>query len=358
MPLWVQITITLLVGAAGAVLALRLKIPAGGIVGSMVFVAVFQVLTGMAVFPWQGKTMAQAVAGAFVAVPITLEQVKSFRQVIKPACIVVSGMLLGSVALGLAAWAVSDMLPITAFLAAATGGLQDIALLSADLGANQLQVSVVHILRVLVVISLSPVYNKFCARQLEARWPRRYPPPEENSREKAAPGKGGAAKGSNLALTLAVALAAGWLGYFSGMPAGALVFSLVAVCAFNLATGRAYMPLLVRRMAQVCAGALIGAGVTRESVAGIFSLWLPALIILAGYFLLNIALGLAVYHSSALDLRTSLFATTAAGVSDMALIADELDGDGPKVALLQTARLVATVTIFPTVFVWLDGLLV
>lgn len=64
---------------------------------------------------------------------------------------------------------------------------------------------------------------------------------------------------------------------------------------------------------------------------------------------MNLSLGFLIFKTSKFDLTTSLFATAPAGVSDMALIADEIGADSTKVSVLQIIRLTAAVSIFPAV---------
>ncbi len=52
----------------------------------------------------------------------------------------------------------------------------------------------------------------------------------------------------------------------SGVPAGPLIFSMVFVGVQNVLTGTAYMPINMKRFAQICAGVLIGESVTMEAV--------------------------------------------------------------------------------------------
>ena len=154
-----RLVLTLLIGCVGGFIALRLKIPAGGLVGAMFSVAIFNVFTGYAVFPWYTRVMTQAIAGAFFAVPLTLAKLKAMYTVLKPAFIVVGGMLAFSVTIGFLCLLSSPIDPVTAFFSTAPGGITDIVLISADLGANLLQVSVIHSMRIFLVLSIFPIVN-------------------------------------------------------------------------------------------------------------------------------------------------------------------------------------------------------
>ncbi len=99
---------------------------------------------------------------------------------------------------------------------------------------------------------------------------------------------------------------------------------MLGVIALNVACGRSYMPLKVRRFTQICSGALIGSTVAMSDVVSFRYVVWPALILIFGYVIMNQGIGYLVHKITGLDLTTSLFATTPAGASDMALICEDL----------------------------------
>ena len=62
--IWLCVTVA--IGVAGSVLLYRLGLPAGAMVGAIVFVGAFQVLTGLGWFPKVVKTGVQALVGGFI----------------------------------------------------------------------------------------------------------------------------------------------------------------------------------------------------------------------------------------------------------------------------------------------------
>lgn len=349
MSIW--IVPTALAGVLGGILATRLKIPGGRVIGAMFVVAAFNIVSGAAYFPWYAKIFAQSVAGAFIALPVTIEHFKSIRTMLVPAALVIGGMFTVSLLYGFLGMAFSDMNPMTAFLASSPGGLSDLVLISGDLGADPVQVSVLQTVRAFSSMGLCPIITKKLAEYVEAghlsglRLLEHQAVPAESA-ETSTENVGT----TNLIVTLLIAIAAGCLGELSGLPAGPLLFSLISVCAFNLKTRRGYISLSFRNAAQVCAGIIIGTGITLENLLGIKSLIWPLVIIVIGNIILTIVLGILVCRFGGLDLRTALLASIPAGASDMALIANDLDGDGAKVALLQTLRLVTVIGVFPQIY--------
>ena len=342
---------TLLVGCAGGLLFLRLKIPAGGIVGAMCFVALYNILFGIAFAPWYFKLFAQSVTGAFIAMPLTIEKVRSMRTVVLPALVVVGGMLCFSIGMAYICRAASygGMDLLTACFLCAPGGMSDIVLISSEVGGDTLLISAGHAVKAFFVLGLLPAFSQFVAGQFAARWPERF------SRGRS--GCGEAYEKAKIPfsllrmlLTLAVALAGGLAGRFSGIPAGTLIFSLAAVSALHIPTKIGCMQSSMRRFAQICAGTLIGCSITRESLKSLRYLLLPLGLLLLGNLVMNFLLGLLLYRCSRLDFASALFATIPSGVADMALLADEMSGDGAKVALIQTIRLISVIAVFPQIY--------
>lgn len=74
----------------------------------------------------------------------------------------------------------------------------------------------------------------------------------------------------------------------------------------------------------------------------------PAIALLSGMLVVNIALGFLMYFISPMDLTTALMCAVPGGISEMPIISVELGADASKVALMQFIRLVFGVGVFPT----------
>ena len=86
-----------------------------------------------------------------------------------------------------------------------------------------------------------------------------------------------------------------------------MVGAMVGVAAFNIGTGLAYMPATARLAAQITAGAFIGASVKKRDLRRMPKLIKPALILLGGMLILNLAMGPVIHALSGLDWMTSFF---------------------------------------------------
>jgi len=262
-------------------------------------------------------------------------------------------MLVLSIGMAWFCFTLSPMTPITAFFSSSPGGLSELVLISAEVGADTLQVSLIHSIRIFFALGIMPLLCKRVAVWVERSYPdlcaSRYvrKDVQKTDEQKTPKSK------FHLFISIVVALGGGLLGFFSGIPSGALLFGMIFIVVFNLITNKAYLPKKVRYFTQICAGALIGSSITMANVMGIPIVLIPLMIILAGNLVMNLILGMLVFVFSKFDIHTALFSATPAGVSDMALMAEDLKGDGSKVALIHMFRLAATIAIFPQVYFWI-----
>lgn len=151
-------------------------------------------------------------------------------------------------------------------------------------------------------------------------------------------------------VTLGIAFACGYVGLKLKIPAGAMVFAMVGVAAFNIFTDLGNLPANTRPILQGLGGAMIGHAITKADVKNLRKMWGPALLLIASMIVLNVGVALLVHFISGITIPTSLFACAPGGVSDMALIADEMGADPGQVSILQLFRLVGICLVYPVTF--------
>lgn len=358
----INLLITLAIGGIGALIALRLKVPAGSMVGSMLAVALFNVVTGEALIPQNVRIITQIAAGAFIGAGVSYKDVAGLKSMVKPAILMVSSMIVLDLIMGYIMYKTTDIDLVTSLFACAPGGIVDMSIISSDLGADSSKVAILQMVRLMSVFALLPSIMKFLSSRLEKK---SYSKSknisevtlEEKPLEKDKKKYIGKEALINLGITTLIATIAGLIGYKLKIPAGTMTFSMVAIGVLNIFTGRGYMPLNIRRMTQVFAGALIGEKMTFADMMALKGIVVPALILLIGIILVNLCIGIFISKVSDLELITSLLASAPGGVSDMALIAKDLGGDGPKVAILQLARYVCIIAFFPIIIKYISLLL-
>lgn len=363
------ILLTLFVGGIGSFIGMKLKIPVGGMVGAMVAVLIFNVITGNAHMPPEVRKITQIAAGAMLGSRIKRKDVYDLREVLLPAIILIIGMIIINFSFGFLVSRISNLDLATALFAAAPGGLSDMALIADDLGADSPKVALLQLIRVVGVISIYPPIMKYIYSRMKKK---NTGEARENevqvvsaSFESVSPSieKVGdkdeeikMQNRRNLGLTVGIAALGGIVGILLNIPAGAMVLSMIAAAAFNITSGRGYFPSNYRSVTQSATGALIGSRMTSADIFGIKDILLPAAVLTVGMLCLTFFIGYAIYKFSKFDLITALLASTPGGLTEITMMAEEVGADAPKVAVLHLFRLVTVISVFPIVLKYVCGI--
>jgi membrane AbrB-like protein len=156
---------TLVIGAAGALAALRLRIPAAALLGPMILGAVLHG-TGLV----RIAVPAPLLDAAYVAIgltigllytPATVKYALRILPQLLASTLVLIALCAGSATLLALALHVD---PLTAYLATTPGGLDSVTVIALGSGANVPLVLAVQALRVFVVVATGPSLAKLVAR--------------------------------------------------------------------------------------------------------------------------------------------------------------------------------------------------
>lgn len=314
-------------------------------VGAIAGAAMLNILTGRAYMPAGAKLCAQCLAGAYIGCSALGGEQKMFAHLAKPAFILLLSVLGLNLLLGALLYLTSPMDLLTSLMCAVPGGMSDTPIIAADLGADAPKVALLQFVRMAGGVGLFPSLIVWMTRND----PTLSLPPAAVETEKSVHPLSSA----DFPLTLAAALLCGTLGRCLGVPAGALVFSMLGVMGLKLLTGRGRLPLWAKCLTQVMSGAYIGCGVTRADLAALHELFVPALIILAGYFLNSIVTGRLLHRLFGFPMRLAMLAATPAGASDMALISADIGVESAELVALHVIRMVVVVSVFPQLIVLL-----
>lgn len=148
-------------------------------------------------------------------------------------------------------------------------------------------------------------------------------------------------------LTLAVGLGCGYLFFRLKFPGGLIVGAIIGVAALNIGFEAASFPTAARSLAQITAGSFIGCSVSKADLKNLPRILRPLLILVAGYIVLNLTVGMVVYHISSMDLVTSFMCCVPGGMTDIPIIAADMDANVPYVAVMQFIRMAVGVGFFP-----------
>lgn len=335
----VHLGITLFIGGVFGFLFFKLRVPGGMMVGALLAVSVLSVCTDWAYMPSYARVAAQITAGAFIACTVEKSDLKRLPHIVKPAAILLGGMLCLNLLMGFLIHAVTDLDWITSFMCAVPGGMSDTPIIAADMGGNGGKVAVMQFARLLTGIGVFPsliltVTKKEAIPQQEARV-------QTHS--------SGGKHPAEFILTVVVAGVFGVIGKLSGVPVGALLFALIGVIALKLLFDRACLPMWMKRAAQVLSGCYIGSSVTLQDVVELKDLIPAVILLLLGYMVACLTIGRVMAKTCGMSRRESMLAATPAGASDMALISADLGIQSPDLIVLQVVRMLVVISLFPQI---------
>lgn len=362
-----EILTLLIVGLIGGLFFYKLKFPAGFMVGSMIFCAIYGLTIGANPLPQETRIITQLAAGAFIGHSINKKDLLILKGIIKPAILMMFSMVILNLLMGFLMSLLTGLDMPTTLMASAPGGMMDISILSHDVGADSAKVALLQLLRLMTVIAFFPLIIRNTARKnndvtkntdettinangIDLNIDKST---ELNSIEKKVELKEEKKieKNSlkNLFFTLLIGTIFGLVGKYLKVPAGPMTFSLFGTALFNIVTNKGYMNPLIRRGTQVLAGILIGSRMTYNDVISIQKIIIPAFVLIVGIILINFLVGFLLHKVTGLDMVTSQLSATPGGLSDIVLMSGELGADKNTVAVLQLFRYILVIVIFPLI---------
>ena len=338
MPLLIKILLTLACALAVGRLLDRLHVPGGMMVGAVIGACVLGVFFDQAYMPGPAKTIAQIIAGAFIGSGIKREDLAEMKTIIKPALILIPCLLAVNIIAGLLIYQTGKMDLLTALMCCVPGGISDIPMIAADMGADPSIVVTMQFIRLVLGIGIFPILIKVFTggdgKEVTV---------ETKKKKKTY-------QAGNVVLTFAVAAVCGLVGKISPVPSGTMGFatlgSIIFACAFP---GRAQMPKILRKLAQMLSGAYVGASIGAQQVRVLMTMGTPVLIIVCAYLTACFGIGFLLYKAGCFTRAEGMLAATPAGASDMALISADIGVQNAKLIVLQVLRLIVVVLFFPTI---------
>ena len=317
-------------------------VPAGMMIGAVLAAAVLAIF-GLGHVPGPTKHIAQVIAGTFIGCSATRDDFKKLATFWKPVLVITGSLLLVNLAIGFLLYfsGYSDLL--SSLVCAVPGGISDVTLIAVDFGADASKVLVVHFCRLIVGLMVFPVVvNKFTPPLTE----------EEKAGEGADPAAAALDRRTNtvhLLVAFAVSSLAAWGGNLLHIPAASILCSLVATFALNFCGYTIRFPGNLRQLAQVLSGAYVGCLLDPSHFTDLRAVFW-AVVITLGVLLTNaFCFGKLMQKRYAIPMREGMLMLTPAGASDMALIADDLGFQSPRLVLVQLYRLIIATAIFPQI---------
>lgn len=341
------IAITMAAALLGGLLFQKIRVPAGLLLGAVVAVAALNIASGKAnVWP-QARVLSQIISGAYLGGMITKDELRLLPRITGPFVVIFFGFLALNIGAALLISNLTQLSLISCLFSAMPGGISDAPLIAMDMGADVAAVTILQFIRVIFGLGCLPWL--ICLADKIGKGGAARVAKEESTALKAM-GKTHRTAFIPYIPALCIGSAAGLLGRISGVAAGTISFSMLAVAMLNIYGKAGAMPDWLRNAAQVLCGCCIGIRVGPEQIRNLPQLILPAGILCAGYLLLCIFGGYMISKVFKFRFKEAMLFLAPAGAVEMSFIAADMGINSPALALLQMFRLMSVVLLFPQIF--------
>jgi membrane AbrB-like protein len=364
LPFLAQLAVLAALALAGWLAAERFKVPAAAFLGPFTFVGASAIL-GMPQpdFPSWAVMGLQVVFGAFLGCQADRHSVRRVAAMGKPVAVATLWVILSAFAIAFILAHMTALDVPSSFLSAIPGGVAEMSAMSISMKANTAIVATMQSLRIIATMLIIPPISKRLAlpttagvaapgalphphpaRPLIPRDEDSYLTDELTTRRPA----GGRSETAGWLACLGVGLAGAVIFVYLHVPAGAIVGSmaLVVLCRVS-GLGLVKPPPLLRLVALLGMGSYVGAGFSDQTLTQLREIALAAVLVTAATVASGVALARLLRDWAGLDSATALLACAPAGVTQMAVVADEIGADVMVVTLFQLARLMVCVFVLP-----------
>ena len=343
-----RLLITIAVGLIGWQIAKLLKIPAAAMIGSLFAVGALNVFFEIALMPRWIKIFTQSIAGMFIGLQLRKEDLKKMAMLIKPIGLLLGMYTFNTFFCGTIIHYIAHIDFLSAYLSCIPGGLSDISMVAMDLNADLSTVVFMQSTRLICTLSLFPYWIKRLTKGLET---------EDNQEEEVEESTTHKNSLWRVILTIAIAFTGGLVSYLINIPAGPIIFSMLLTAIVNNIFGILESKRIVRTVAQVFSGSLVGSTVTLAMLANIKYLLLPMVLLILCYFVLNYIYSHVCVKHHWLDYKTALFCSCPAGVSNIVLLSGDLGSNIKQTGVVHVSRLVYATAVMPSMIVAICNLL-
>jgi membrane AbrB-like protein len=155
----------------GGLIAIRLRIPGGGIIGPMIFVGLFQSTEWVVIesVPNIIRWAAQSMLGVFIGLQFSKKVLKLSRKDLLAFSIVSFTSVLTSFLFGYMIYRITDEPYLTAVISAVPGSIAEMLMLADSMNLDTQPVAVIHLLRFILLLTVIPFIVTFIARRLEKK---------------------------------------------------------------------------------------------------------------------------------------------------------------------------------------------
>lgn len=355
--MWHQLTGLLFLGTMGYLgmrLFRALKLPTPAMLGSLFMTGTF---AAIGIFPavslkWV-SFFSKIAIGVMTGRRITRQSVRTLGRLALPALVLCFWMIVSSLISGWILYSVSKMPLSTALVGSAAGGITEMAIFALSQGYDVTTITFIQVIRLVAVLALTPYLVKYFEKKS---------PSEERDVLEISLDESPLLIAQphlspfHVVFTVVVAIGCGFFLERFRFPAGAMIGAMVAsgACVF-LAGKQIPFSLSIRNVAQIGMGVTIASRIDPQTLFSLVQ-YLPGVVLSTIFIVVSTAgLGLLLAKWTGWDLTTCLLSTSAGGLSQMILVAEECNCDPLKVSVLHLARYLAIIAGMPFLISFLLG---
>ena len=328
---------TLLVGTVGGAIFAWMNLPLAWMLGAMVATTATSLGGAKLYIPGPMRSIMVAIIGVLLGASFTPEIVDKAREwPLTIACLVLYlGLLVGI--LFVYFHRVVGLDPPTAYFSATPGGLSEMVITGAAMGADDRTIALIHTARVLLVVFAIPLWFRYMTGV--------------TATPSAMGPSIGAIEATDVMVLAGCAIAGVVVGRLIRLPAYRLSGPMLASAVVHITgVNEAAPPWELVAAAQVVVGSAIGARFTGVPVSRVLGLMAAAVVSTVLMLAATIAFALVLAPATGIDWRPIVLAYAPGGLAEMSLIALSLGIETAFVATHHVLRIGLIVVVAPLVY--------
>lgn len=256
LPIAVRFMLTLAVGIAGGLVLKKLKVPSGLMIGALAGVAVLNCTTEDAWVPIELRIAVQIVSGAFIGSSLDRSDLARLRHIGGPVATMLAMYFVITLVAGIILHYLGGLDFATAFMSAVPGGVSDVPVVAADMGADAPTVALLQLVRLVLGLAVLPTvvmgFDRIAASHGRADGSADAASDHDVENETTWRHKPAVAA----LVVLVVSATAGIVGWLTHIPGMTLVFALVAALIMKIGFDLAFVPRWDQEREPRCGGLL------------------------------------------------------------------------------------------------------
>jgi membrane AbrB-like protein len=338
--------ILFLVGTVGCVAFKAVRIPLPALLGSIAATAALAITGRYPDAPVSAvSSICKIIMGMVMGRRLNRNSLMLLRRMMMPALLVSAWMVILSISGGYFFSWMSDLPLSTSLIGSSMGGVNEMAIFALSLNLDVATITIISVTRLVSALVITPWIARKWAARLRERGAGAY---RERARGefKESP----SLPRAGVVCMAALSVAGGVAFDAAGIPAGFMIGALCASGAFTLISGRGYCihPKLIVA-AQIGLGIAIAREFGPEQIGYLTNPKFLCSLVVCNTLTngANLLLAVILQRTTGWSPITCLLSTCAGGLSQMVVVAEEMDGDPLTIGLLHLARYLAIIFCMP-----------